>query len=169
MPWFRLNVAHETRLDPLEAWEFLNDVANLERMTPPKMKFKFLGDSDKPLSLGSILVYSIRPLPFFKTLWVSEISAFEPPQRFCDTQLKGPYSSWIHEHRIVKNTENKGCTIVDEIYFELPFGILGTLLFHLYVKKELLKAFTYRKRQLDVLIQNETHLNYQLTLKPLNA
>lgn len=169
MPWFRLNVAHETRLDPLEAWDFLNDVTNLERMTPSKMRFKFLGDPHKPLSLGRILVYSIRPLPFFKTLWVSEISAFEPPQRFCDKQLKGPYSSWIHEHRIVKNTENKGCTIVDEIYFELPFGILGTLLYHLYVKKELLKAFTYRKRQLDVLIQNETHLNYQLTLKPLNA
>lgn len=169
MPWFRLNVIHETHLERQEAWDFLNDVANLERMTPPKMKFKFLGDPDKPLSMGSILVYSIRPIPLFKTLWVSEISAFEPPQRFCDTQLKGPYSSWIHEHRIVKNTESNGCTIVDEIHFELPFGILGTLLYHLYVKKELLKAFTYRKRQLDVLIQNETHLNYQLTLKPLNA
>ena len=169
MPWFRLTVSHQTRLDPQQAWEFLNDVANLELMTPPEMRFKFLGDPHKPLSLGSILVYSIRPLPLYKTLWVSEISAFEPPNRFCDTQLKGPYGSWIHEHRILKNQNSEGCTIADDIYFELPLGILGTLLYHLYVRRALFKAFAFRRKQLDLLIQNDANLDYQFTLKPLNA
>lgn len=168
MPWFHLRVSHQTLLSREEAWEFLGTISNLEQMTPKHMRFKLLSDPLKKIEMGSVLTYSIRPLPLVKMIWVSEISAYEPIKRFCDTQLSGPYASWIHEHRI--EVEDDGpCTLIDEVFFELPFGVLGTLAFTLYVKSALLKAFSYRRKRLNELINNDVTLEYQLTLKRIKA
>lgn len=137
-------------------------------MTPKHMRFKLLSDPLKKIEMGSVLAYSILPLPLVKMIWLSEISAYEPMKRFCDTQLSGPYASWIHEHRI--EGEDAGpCTLIDEVFFELPFGVLGTLAFTLYVKSALLKAFSYRRDRLNELTNNDVTLEYQLTLKRIKA
>ena len=168
MPWFHLRVSHQTLLSREEAWEFLGNINNLEQMTPKHMRFKLLSDPLKKIEMGSVLAYSILPLPLVKMIWLSEISAYEPMKRFCDTQLSGPYASWIHEHRI--DGEDAGpCTLIDEVFFELPFGVLGTLAFTLYVKSALLKAFSYRRDRLNELTNNDVTLEYQLTLKRIKA
>lgn len=168
MPWFHLRVSHQTLLSREEAWEFLGTISNLEQMTPKHMRFKLLSDPLKKIEMGSVLTYSIRPLPLVKMIWVSEISAYEPMKRFCDTQLSGPYASWIHEHRI-EVEDDEPCTLIDEVFFELPFGVLGTLAFTLYVKSALLKAFSYRRKRLNELTNNDITLEYQLTLKRIKA
>jgi len=168
MPWFHLRVSHQTLLSREEAWDFLGTISNLERMTPKHMRFKLLSDPLKKIEMGSVLAYSIRPLPFLKMIWVSEISAYEPLKRFCDTQLSGPYASWIHEHRI-EGEDNGPCTLIDEVFFELPFGVLGSLEYALYVKSALLKAFSYRRDRLNELTNNDLKLEYQLTLKRIKA
>jgi len=157
MPWFHLRVSHQTLLSREEAWDFLGTISNLERMTPKHMRFKLLSDPLKKIEMGSVLAYSIRPLPFLKMIWVSEISAYEPLKRFCDTQLSGPYASWIHEHRI-EGEDNGPCTLIDEVFFELPFGVLGSLAYALYVKSALLKAFSYRRDRLNELTYNDLKL-----------
>jgi ligand-binding SRPBCC domain-containing protein len=163
MPWYHLRVTHQTLLSRENAWEFLGNITNLEQMTPKHMRFKLLSDPLKKIEMGSVLAYSIRPLPLVKMVWVSEISTYEPMKRFCDTQLSGPYSSWIHEHRI--EGDDKGpCTLVDEIFFALPLGIFGTLMYHFFVKSALLRAFSYRRKKLDYLINNDKELVYHLTL-----
>ena len=168
MPWFHLRVSHQTLLSREEAWEFLGNINNLEQMTPKHMRFKLLSDPLKKIEMGSVLAYSILPLHLVKMIWLSEISAYEPMKRFCDTQLSGPYASWIHEHRI--EGEDAGpCTLIDEVFFELPFGVLGTLAFTLYVKSALLKAFSYRRDRLNELTNNDVTLEYQLTLKRIKA
>ncbi|MGA0063185.1 MAG: SRPBCC family protein [Flavobacteriaceae bacterium] len=168
MPWFHLRVSHQTLLSREEAWDFLGTISNLEQMTPKHMRFKLLSDPLKKIEMGSVLAYSIRPLPFLKMIWVSEISAYEPLKRFCDTQLSGPYASWIHEHRI-EGEDNGPCTLIDEVFFELPFGVLGSLAYALYVKSALLKAFSYRRDRLNELTNNDLKLEYQLTLKRIKA
>jgi ligand-binding SRPBCC domain-containing protein len=168
MPWFHLRVSHQTLLSREEAWEFLGSISNLEQMTPKHMRFKLLSDPLKKIEMGCVLAYSIRPLPFLKMIWVSEISAYEPLKRFCDTQLSGPYTSWIHEHRI-EGEDNGPCALIDEVFFELPLGVLGSLAYALYVKSALLKAFSYRRDRLNELTKNDLTLEYQLTLKRIKA
>jgi len=54
--------------------------------------------------------------------WTSEIEAWEPPYRFSDRQIRGPYRSWLHEHTF---HEVEGGTLVgDRVDFELPGGRL---------------------------------------------
>lgn len=168
MPWYQLNVRHHTQLSRAQAWQFLGNIDNLEAMTPKHMRFKLLSQRSTELAMGSILAYSIQPLPFIRMVWISEISAFEPMKRFCDTQLSGPYKSWIHEHRIEGN-DTGPCTLVDEIHFQLPFGLLGRFAYFLYIKSALNKAFAYRREALNRLINNPHSHNYEITLQRIKA
>ncbi|MEM8834578.1 MAG: SRPBCC family protein [Planctomycetota bacterium] len=83
---------------PLETvFEFFSDAHNLERLTPPILRFNVLTPKPIPMSAGTIIDYklSLRGIPI---RWKTLISAWEPPHRFVDTQLVGPYMLWHHEH-----------------------------------------------------------------------
>ena len=46
---------------------------------------------------GALIDYRLR-VHGFPVRWTSEITAWEPPGRFVDEQLRGPYRLWVHEH-----------------------------------------------------------------------
>jgi ligand-binding SRPBCC domain-containing protein len=74
------------------------------------------------------------------------ISAWEPPYRFVDEQLKGPYRKWIHEHRF---EESRGGTrIIDSIQYD-HWG--GALVNRLLVRPDLEKIFSYRQEKMTEL------------------
>lgn len=58
-----------------------------------------------------------------RATWVARHTAYEPPRRFVDEQVSGPFRSWRHEHRIDPCPE--GASLTDQIDFELPAGPLG--------------------------------------------
>lgn len=37
-------------------------------------------------------------------VWRSRITVWNPPCRFVDEQVSGPYRMWIHEHRFVEDS-----------------------------------------------------------------
>ena len=47
--------------------------------------------------------YSV--LLFHPMRWQSEITAWDPPFRFVDEQVRGPYRTWVHEHLFVERDE----------------------------------------------------------------
>ena len=57
--------------------------------------------------------------------------------------LSGPFKKWRHLHRF-QNIEGKQTEIIDEVEFELPYGILGKLI-EGYAYKQLQNIFEYRK------------------------
>ena len=124
-----------------EVFDFFSKAENLQELTPAWLHFKILSVDPAPVRKGTLIKYSLR-WRIFPIRWTTEITEWEPPHRFVDIQLKGPYELWHHEHRFV--AEGSGTRIFDEVQYELPFGSLGSLAHALKVKRDVETIFAYR-------------------------
>ena len=126
-----------------EVFEFFSKAENLEQLTPKWLNFRILSVDPSPVQKGTLIKYSLR-WRIFPIRWTTEIIEWDPPYRFVDLQLKGPYKLWHHEHRFV--AEGNGTRITDEVQYLLPFGPLGSIAHALKVKKDVETIFAYRTK-----------------------
>lgn len=141
MPVFRCSVALEAPLDNVFA--FFANARNLELLTPPWLRFQVLTEGEIPMEPGTRIDYRLR-LRGLPLRWRSEITAWEPPHRFVDEQMKGPYRTWIHEHRFRREEQpGRGPVVVasDEVRYEAPGG---ALVHRFLVGPDLRRIFRYR-------------------------
>ncbi len=124
-----------------EVFAFFSQAENLQQLTPEWLHFRILSVDPQPIAKGTLIRYSLR-WRIFPIRWTTEIALWEPPYRFVDVQLKGPYKLWRHEHRFV--AEGGGTRIIDEVQYSLPFGMLGRIARQLRVKRDVEKIFGYR-------------------------
>ena len=88
--------------------------------------FNSAGFDSAPQALataGTALDYRLRlhGVPF---RWRTVIETWEPPHYFHDTQARGPYRLWQHEHFF--EPEGEGATVIrDRLRYALPLGPLG--------------------------------------------
>jgi len=136
---------------PIEkVFDFFADVANLQRITPPELNFTIITPLPLVMQEGAIIDFrlSLMGVPFE---WQTEISAWEPPHRFVDRQIKGPYAEWVHTHTFRARKENR--TIMDDdVSYALPSLPLGELA-HPLVRKQLERIFAYRKEAIIQLLK----------------
>ena len=133
---------------PLETvFEFFADARQLERITPPMLNFKILTPMPVEMKTGLLLDYqiSIHKIPI---KWKTEIAVWDPPFRFVDRQLKGPYKLWHHEHTF---EEIEGRTLVKDVVFYKPIG--GALVHKIFVRRDLEKIFRYRQEKIAEIFQ----------------
>ena len=129
---------------PLErVFKFFADPKNLERLTPPWLRFEILTRSDIDIEKGTVLDYRLR-LRGIPLRWQSEIVVWQPPHRFVDRQTKGPYTLWVHEHSFAPH--NNGTTIGDRVEYAVPGG---ALIHKFLVAPDLEKIFQYRRKILE--------------------
>ncbi len=124
-----------------EVFDFFSEANNLQKLTPAWLHFRILSVDPAPIRKGTLIRYSLR-WRIFPIHWTSEIVEWEPPHRFVDLQLKGPYKLWRHEHSFA--TLGNGTRILDEVQYRLPFGVLGSIAHTLKVKKDVETIFAYR-------------------------
>lgn len=125
-------------------WEFFSNPANLSRITPPEMKFIITFPKPVPVMYqGMIIKYKVSPLFNLPVEWITEISHVTKPHYFVDTQLKGPYKIWHHQHFF--ESTHEGIKVTDIVNYDLPFGLLGKLLAGRIVRKKVQSIFNYRK------------------------
>lgn len=67
--------------------------------------------------------------------FTSRIMEMNRPVNFTDEMTKGDFKSFRHEHHF-KPTDN-GTIMIDVVEFESPYGIIGKLVNHFYIKKYL--------------------------------
>ncbi len=93
------------------------------------------------IAAGTKLRYrlSVHGLP---VRWTTEIRRWEPPFRFIDVQLSGPYRLWHHTHRF--EAHNGGTRMTDIVRYRLPFGLLGVAVHTLKVRRDIEQIFDYR-------------------------
>jgi uncharacterized protein YbjT (DUF2867 family)/ligand-binding SRPBCC domain-containing protein len=124
-----------------EVFAFFARPRNLHRLTPSSMGFEYLTDDDE-MRAGLEIGYRIRPLFGIPVGWRTRITEFDPPHRFRDVQLRGPYRSWEHVHRF--EPIDGGTLVHDEVTYRVPGGPAGRALNHLVIRNELRWIFLYR-------------------------
>jgi len=133
-----------------EVFGFFSRPENLTKITPSNLNFKILTPSPLEMKQGTVIDYTIK---LFKVPihWRTLITTYEPPFKFVDEQMKGPYNFWHHTHMFKENSD--GVEIFDEVHYSIPFGPLGNLLHSLWIKKDLNHIFEYRKSVIENLFK----------------
>ncbi|MDB4973611.1 MAG: hypothetical protein JWN48_1952 [Myxococcaceae bacterium] len=129
---------------PLEQlFPFFADAKNLEQLTPPFLSFQILTPPPIDMHVGTLIDYRIK-LRIIPLTWRTLISAWEPPDRFIDEQLKGPYTLWRHEHLF--EAQGDSTLVIDHVDYKV-FG--GSLINKLVVQPDLERIFAFRKQELQ--------------------
>jgi len=128
---------------PIEqVFAFYADAHNLERITPPWLGFEVTTPRPIAMGVGTLIEYRLR-LHRVPVRWRTRIAAWEPPLRFVDLQVRGPYSLWEHTHTFEE--DGPTATIIhDRVRYAIPFGLLGELANRLLVQRDLKQIFDYR-------------------------
>jgi ligand-binding SRPBCC domain-containing protein len=123
---------------PAEVFPFFADAGNLERLTPPFLRFRILTPRPVEMRPGALIDYRLRvhgvPLG-----WRTRIEAWEPPHRFVDVQLRGPYRLWHHTHSF--EARDGGTLCRDVVRYAAPGGWIVDRLF---VRRDVERIFAYR-------------------------
>ena len=97
---------------------------------------------------GTRLDYRLR-LWGVRFRWQTLISSWEPPHRFVDEQLAGPYAQWVHTHRF--EADGDGTLVEDDVDYALPLAPLGELALPI-VRRQLERIFSYRRETIARLL-----------------
>ena len=126
---------------PLESvFPFFSKPENLGLLTPPKMDFT-IRRADGLMASGAAIEYRLRVFGLLIG-WRSRIECWEDAKCFVDSQVRGPYRAWWHEHHF---SEMNGYTVMeDRVYYALPLGVLGQLVHRVLIAKQLRATFNYR-------------------------
>ena len=138
-----------------EVFEFFSKAGNLQRLTPSWLNFEILTPLPMKICQGSIIDYKLK-LFSMPIRWKTEISVWEPSHRFVDSQLKGPYKTWIHTHRF-ENINGGGTMMTDHIEY-MPHGwLIAPLVNRLFVKRNVRRIFSFRKQEILRIFSKPMH------------
>ena len=130
--------------EPADVFPFFADALNLERITPPWLGFRVVTGGPIDMGPGTLIEYRLR-LHRVPVRWLTRIEVWEPPLRFVDAQVRGPYRHWRHEHRFGA-ADGGGTLVRDRVDYELPLGPLGAVAHVLFVGRDLERIFDHRTR-----------------------
>jgi len=126
---------------------FFASAANLQLLTPPDMAFQIETPQPITMAANAVIDYRLRILGVparWRTViekWSSPRSG-DPQAMFVDSQHRGPYRAWWHEHWFEQDGERT--VMQDVVYYAPPLGLLGAIANKLVVTGQLRRIFGYR-------------------------
>jgi ligand-binding SRPBCC domain-containing protein len=131
---------------PGEVFPFFADALNLERITPPWLGFRVVTPEPIEMRRGTPIAYRLR-LHGIPLSWHTEIVQWDPPRRFVDVQVSGPYRLWHHTHSFEPSGE--GTVTRDVVRYALPLGPLGEIAHLVLVRRDLEAIFDFRAAEVE--------------------
>ncbi|TVP57085.1 MAG: TIGR01777 family protein [Gemmatimonadales bacterium] len=143
MPTFRHRVELDHPVEEVFAWH--TRPGAFERLTPPWESVRVV-EREGGIRPGARVVLELRKGP--ATLrWEVEHGEFEENRLFVDTQVRGPFGAWRHEHRF-EPLDGGRCALEDVIEWEAPLGSLGEAFGGQYIESNLERLFRFRGTRL---------------------
>jgi len=124
-----------------EVFAFFAQPWNLGVMTPSAMRFRIVGKPPPRISRGLQIDYSLQ-VAGLPLRWRTRIEEWRPNELFIDSQERGPYRSWWHEHHF--RAAGAETVVEDCVYYAPPLGAAGCALNSLFVGPELSRIFRFR-------------------------
>ena len=143
----------EQRLEapPSAVFPFFADPRNLEAITPPLLRFRLLTPEPIAMGVGTFLQYALR-LHGVPVRWDTLIQEWEPPVRFVDVQVRGPYRLWHHTHELVEIDGGRATLMRDTVRYSVGFGALGEVARRALVLRDLEAIFAFRAERVPALV-----------------
>ena len=138
MPTFTLETEQFVPRPLAEVFSFFADALNLQRLTPPWLHFDVLTPAPIEMKAGALIDYKLRVhgLPI---RWRTRINEWQPPHRFVDEQIRGPYRLWRHQHTF---EQREGGTVMRD---RVEYAVIGGRWVNaLFVRPDLRRIFRYR-------------------------
>ncbi|MCA9513087.1 MAG: SRPBCC family protein [Myxococcales bacterium] len=125
---------------------FFAEAGNLEAITPPELRFRFVTPLPIAMRAGARIEYrlSLFRVPFG---WTTEITGWDPPHGFVDEERRGPFALWRHEHRFEDIDGGAATRMRDTVHYALPLSPLGELA-HPLVRARLDRIFDFRAAEI---------------------
>lgn len=121
-------------------WDFYADIGHLKVITPPEIHLKVVRTTSGTKLQEGTEVWLEGKLGI-KSAWHSRITEMKP-YVYVDEMLEGRFRIWKHTHAFERT--NGGTRVIDEIEFELRYGLLGRIL-EGYAYRQLERIFAHRK------------------------
>jgi ligand-binding SRPBCC domain-containing protein len=136
--------------NPVDAvFAFFAQAHNLQRITPPWLRFELLSPEPIEMRVGTLIDYRLH-VHRVPVRWTSEIAEWVPGRGFVDRQLRGPYGLWHHRHSF--EPDGSGTVVRDEVRYAMPLGRLGDVAHLLFVRRDLKRIFDYRQEAVQTLL-----------------
>jgi len=149
---FVLERTQLVRAEPDRVFRFFEDPMNLERITPPWLRFRVLVSTDPQVRRGTEIDYLLR-WQVFPMRWRSRITEYEPGVLFADEMLRGPYRSWYHRHHF--RSVPGGVEVRDVVEYTLPCGPIGRSVHGMLIRRQLERIFDYRRNAIASIFAEE--------------
>ncbi len=140
-----------------EVFDFFADPRSLVALNPPSARLTWLAAPPDRLAAGSVLDFSVR-VTGVPLRWRVMVREFDPPYRFVDAQLWGPFARWEHRHRFAEGPERNGAAgplgtwVEDRVTYRLPLGPLGHVAHALAFGRRIAAVFEYRESRVRELL-----------------
>jgi ligand-binding SRPBCC domain-containing protein len=85
----------------------------------------------------------------------SRVTEFAAPDRFVDEQIAGPFASFRHEHLF--ESVAIGTRMVDRVEFAAPFGLLGSVVERIVLRRYLMRLISDRNAAVAAHLRSGRH------------
>ena len=130
-----------------EVFAFFADPRNLVQLMPPRLRLRIVTPTTT-LAAGVVLDLRVAwlgiPVP-----WRVYIREYDPPHRFVDVQVRGPWARWEHRHLFLE--ADGGTWVEDRLTYRPPMGPLGGAAHALGLGRQVRALWAYRQRRLGEL------------------
>lgn len=136
---------------PEAVFPFFADARNLEAITPPLLRFRLLTPEPVAMGVGTFLQYALR-IHGVPVRWDTLIQEWEPPHRFIDVQVRGPYRLWHHTHSLEPVDDGSATVMRDTVRYAVGFGFFGEVARRAVVVRDVRAIFAFRAERVPALL-----------------
>lgn len=153
LPFMKFTKESVIKATPERVFEFHELPDAFERLIPPWENARIIQKADIS-KIGSQAIIEQKLLGLVPSRWVAEHTAYDPPKMFEDVQVTGPFRSWRHRHIIEPHTD--GAILRDEIEFEPPLWIFGSIVSPFLILPKIGKMFDFRHEATKAWCESES-------------